>query len=181
MYDEAYRVQPDNIELGDQAFFANVRTGNWKAAQQIAQRLHKSFGTGNYATHALPDRYLYWSALAAMFQADDLSTPEEVRPVLLKLARRTLEGVELPAHATPDRLFAYMTVLLMLELYDDAKKLLEAPEAQKVAEYSLSVEELRRLLVQKTGDFGTEAEMAKMKITEKKYARFFPPLTTPSD
>ncbi len=35
MYDDAYKQQPANEELGTQTFFANVRIGNWKAAQQV--------------------------------------------------------------------------------------------------------------------------------------------------
>lgn len=35
MFDEAYRKVPNNEELGAQDFFANVRTGNWKSAQQV--------------------------------------------------------------------------------------------------------------------------------------------------
>lgn len=35
MYDDAYKQQPSNEELGTQTFFANVRIGNWKAAQQV--------------------------------------------------------------------------------------------------------------------------------------------------
>ncbi len=39
MYDEAYRKQPANEELGVQDFFVNVRTGNWKNAQQVRMRI----------------------------------------------------------------------------------------------------------------------------------------------
>jgi hypothetical protein len=35
MFEDAYKQQPANEELGAQTFFANVRTGNWKAAQQV--------------------------------------------------------------------------------------------------------------------------------------------------
>ena len=35
MFDNAYKQQPTNEELGAQTFFANVRTGNWKVAQQV--------------------------------------------------------------------------------------------------------------------------------------------------
>lgn len=35
--DNAYKQEPTNEELGIQTFFANVRTGNWKAAQQVRQ------------------------------------------------------------------------------------------------------------------------------------------------
>jgi len=35
MFEEAYKKQPQHEELGMQTFFAIVRTGNWKAAQQV--------------------------------------------------------------------------------------------------------------------------------------------------
>ena len=35
MFDDAFKQQPTNEELGAQTFFANVRTGNWKVAQQV--------------------------------------------------------------------------------------------------------------------------------------------------
>ena len=36
MFDGAFRQQPTNEELGAQTFFANVRTGRWKEAQQVS-------------------------------------------------------------------------------------------------------------------------------------------------
>ena len=38
MYEDAFRQQPANEELGAQTFFANVRVANWKAAQQVRRR-----------------------------------------------------------------------------------------------------------------------------------------------
>lgn len=35
MYEDAFKHQPGNEELGSQTFMANVRIGNWKAAQQV--------------------------------------------------------------------------------------------------------------------------------------------------
>ena len=35
MFEEAYKKQPQHEDLGVQTFFAIVRTGNWKAAQQV--------------------------------------------------------------------------------------------------------------------------------------------------
>jgi hypothetical protein len=35
MFEEAYKQQPGNEELGAQTFFANVRASNWKSAQQV--------------------------------------------------------------------------------------------------------------------------------------------------
>jgi hypothetical protein len=37
MFDNAFKQQPGNEELGVQTFFANVRTGRWKEAQQVSQ------------------------------------------------------------------------------------------------------------------------------------------------
>lgn len=37
MFENAYKQQPNNEELGAQTFFANVRTGNWKTAQQVCK------------------------------------------------------------------------------------------------------------------------------------------------
>lgn len=39
MYEDAYKVQPNNEELGSQTFFAHVRIGNWKAGQQVQYSL----------------------------------------------------------------------------------------------------------------------------------------------
>ena len=35
MFENAYKQQPQNEELAANVFLANVRTGNWKAAQQV--------------------------------------------------------------------------------------------------------------------------------------------------
>ena len=35
LFEDAFKQQPDNDEFGRQAFFANVRAGNWKAAQLV--------------------------------------------------------------------------------------------------------------------------------------------------
>jgi len=35
MFDEAFKKQPQNEDLGCQTFFANVRAGNWKSAHQV--------------------------------------------------------------------------------------------------------------------------------------------------
>jgi len=35
MFESAFKQQPANEELGAQTFFAHVRTGSWKLAQQV--------------------------------------------------------------------------------------------------------------------------------------------------
>jgi len=77
MFEDAYKQQPNNEELGAQTFFANVRATNWKAAQQasscsstwmriiecfqkqIATRMHKQFQDS---------RYLYWTVMCTILQ-----------------------------------------------------------------------------------------------------------------
>jgi hypothetical protein len=36
MYDEAFKKQPGNEELGAQTFMANAKISNWKIAQQVS-------------------------------------------------------------------------------------------------------------------------------------------------
>ena len=52
MYEDAYKQQPGNEELGSQAFMANVRIGNWKSAQQVCTHLHH--GSGHYECKLTP-------------------------------------------------------------------------------------------------------------------------------
>ena len=40
LFEDAFKQQPDNDEFGRQAFFANVRAGNWKAAQLVRLSQH---------------------------------------------------------------------------------------------------------------------------------------------
>lgn len=167
MYDDAYRAQPLNEELGAQDFFANVRTGNWKATQQIAQRLHKTFG-GAIGGGGGGDRYLYWSVLGAMLQANDATTPPAMRPVLQKLALRLLGGAEVPAHASADRLHVHLSVLKTLGMHEEAAALLDSEEGKAVAKTSLVVDELRREIVQARSDFEAEGVRARARIVDEK-------------
>ena len=94
MFEEAYKQQPANEELGAQTFFANVRASNWKSAQQVKRftsfhvldvysvRLYrmaeiprcfaKTEGASQVATRMYKqfqeDRYLYWSVLCTVLQ-----------------------------------------------------------------------------------------------------------------
>lgn len=170
MYDEAFRAHPNSEELGMQDFFANVRTGNWKAAQQVAQRLHKSFGSpSGPLSGGSGDRYLYWAVLGALLQADDTSTSEAMRGVLHKLAGRLLEQSEVPPYATAERMHVHLTVMQSLEENDKAAALLESEEGKAVVKMSLVVDEMRREIVRRRGDWVKEGERARQRITEEKY------------
>jgi hypothetical protein len=43
MFDDAYKQQPANEDLGCQTFFANARVNNWKTAQQVSAAAHDLF------------------------------------------------------------------------------------------------------------------------------------------
>ncbi|KLO04672.1 actin cytoskeleton organization protein [Schizopora paradoxa] len=190
MYDEAYRKQPANEELGIQDFFANVRTGNWKNAQQISLRLHKNF------KH---DRYLYWSVLCTHLQAKDLATAPPMRSILHKLAHRILNTSkptsETPdpaakdaegsseqsgsaeaqetatvnqVHSSPDKLHVALSVLRSVELFDEAAALLETTSGKAMARTNLTLDEVRRAIVTERGTeaIREESKRAMEKIQE---------------
>lgn len=39
MFEEAFKRHPTNEDFGGQTFFANIRAGNWKAAQQVRRNI----------------------------------------------------------------------------------------------------------------------------------------------
>jgi len=74
MFDEAFKKQPQNEDLGCQTFFANVRAGNWKSAHQVGVSF-TPFAALNFLQVAnrmfklfQEDRYLYWSIISAVLQ-----------------------------------------------------------------------------------------------------------------
>lgn len=176
MYDEAYKKQPANEELGTQDFFANVRTGNWTAAQRIATRLHKTFSpppsssSPSYPFSGGNARYLYWAVTATMLQAHDPTTPVSTRPLLYKLAQRLLDGAgaAVPPHASADRFHLHLSVLKALGALVDAAGLLASEEGRAIAKTSLVVDELRREIVAARGDFEVEAKAAEERVVKEK-------------
>ncbi len=41
MFEEAFKKEPTNEDLGAQTFLSNVRAGHWKSAQQVRCRSQK--------------------------------------------------------------------------------------------------------------------------------------------
>ncbi|GBE82163.1 hypothetical protein SCP_0405430 [Sparassis crispa] len=159
MYEEAYKQQPNNEELGSQTFFANVRIGNWKAAQQIATKMHKQFHD---------DHYLYWSVMSAVLQANDPATPPNFRDVLYKLAHRLLTSSTTPSYYSSDRFYLHLVVLRELKLYDDAYTMLEHEAGKAVCSVSLACDDLRREVWKAKGLCKEEGARAKERITDAK-------------
>ncbi|KAI0273734.1 N-acetyltransferase B complex non catalytic subunit-domain-containing protein [Gloeopeniophorella convolvens] len=159
LFEEAFKQQPDNDELGRQAFFANVRAGNWKASQLLANKLNKQFHN---------DRYIFWGIMCTVLQANDPTTAPEMRQILFKLAHRLISALWKPAEAHADRLYLHLTILQHLQLYDDARKILETESAQFICARNLACDYLRRDIMKAGGWLKEEAEIAEQRLLEKK-------------
>ncbi|KAI0082628.1 actin cytoskeleton organization protein [Panus rudis PR-1116 ss-1] len=158
MFENAYKQNPLNEDLGTQTFFANVRVGNWKAAQQIAGKMHKQFHD---------DRYLYWNVYSAVLQANDPSTEAALRPVLLKLALRLISQCQTPSFYSTDRFYVHVLILRDLQLYDEAFALLNDEIGKRICAISLACDELRREIAKLRGAVKDEGDHARERILEK--------------
>ncbi|KAF5381081.1 hypothetical protein D9615_004014 [Tricholomella constricta] len=159
MFEDAYKQQPANEELGAQTFFAHVRAGHWKSAQQIATKMHKQFQE---------DRYLYWSVISAVLQANDTATPPSMRMILYKLAHRLITSSPTPSYQNTDRFHLHLSILRELELYDDAHKLLDSDIGKAICSTSLSCNEIRRDVWRLRGMIQDEGRLAEARIVDLK-------------
>ncbi|KAF7440734.1 hypothetical protein PC9H_001082 [Pleurotus ostreatus] len=158
MFEEAFKQQPSNEELGAQTFFANVRAGHWKSAQQIATRMHKQFHE---------DRYLYWSVISTVLQANDTTTPSSMKNLLYKLAHRLITSGKAPSYVHTDRFHLHLSILRELELYDEARVLLDHDVGKSICAANLACDELRRDITKLQNRQKQEGEFAESKIVEK--------------
>ena len=162
MYEGAFRRVPHNEELGVQTFFALVRVGSWKTAQQISLKLSKLFPSSS--------RYVFWSATSAYLQACDPTTASNAKPVLLALALRMLSQLPSPhdSLSTPDKLHLHLEILLsynepkLLDAFD----LLNSERGKSLAESSLAIEERRREIWLKLSKFAEEKELSEKKLSQ---------------
>ncbi|KAH9063337.1 N-acetyltransferase B complex non catalytic subunit-domain-containing protein [Lactarius vividus] len=159
LFEDAFKQQPDNDELGRQAFFANVRAGNWKAAQLLANRLNKQFHN---------DRYVFWGIMCTVLQANDPMTAVDIREILLKLAHRLILASWKPSEAHADRLYLYITILQQLGLYKDAREVLETESGRFLCSRNIACDYLRRDIMKAGGWQKEEAEVAEQRILEKR-------------
>ncbi|KAI0065400.1 TPR-like protein [Artomyces pyxidatus] len=158
MFEDAFKRQPGNEELGVQTFFANVRTGNWKTAQLHATKLKKQFGD---------DRYVYWGIMCAILQANDHITPPNMCDLLYKLAHRLASSVWSATEFNPDRLHLYLSILRKLHLYDDARTVLDSEQGKSICSRSLACDELRREIWKEKGWLKEEGKLAEERIVHK--------------
>lgn len=158
MFEDAFKQQPNNEELGTQTFFANVRATNWKAAQQIATKMHKQFQES---------RYLYWTVMCVILQAKEPSTSSDMRSLLFRLAHRLLESSATPSYLSSERFCLHLTVLRELDMYEEAEKLLDGEIGKIICSASLVCNQIRRDIWKLQGRALDEGKLAESKILEK--------------
>ena len=78
IYQHAWDVAPKSEEMGAQTFVAHVRTGRWSGAKLTGMKLWKAFNI---------ERYLWWSIIAAVMQAERPFPPSPI-PVLVMIPTR---------------------------------------------------------------------------------------------
>ncbi|KAF8609944.1 actin cytoskeleton organization protein [Ceratobasidium sp. AG-I] len=184
LYDDAYKQSPNNEELGCQAFIAMAKIGSWRHAQQTALRLHRTFpGTG------VELRYLFWGISCMLMQARAPDTPRKMKPTLLGLALRMIDGLPKPgAAASPDKVWLHMSVLIdlgKLELEDGAEgpeqgrnrfnKALElVVNSKQLVGSSLVCEELRKEAMMLAERFVEERDICKSRLeaNDRNYTQF---------
>lgn len=162
MWEEAYKKQPTNEELGVQTFMSMIRVGSWKSAQVIALKLFKSFKN---------PKYLFWSIMSAVLQAQNAGglTPGQAdnAPILLSLALRMVTTSPIPSHVTPDHFYLHLTILKSLDMIEEAYELVQSEKGKRLCELSLVVEELRREIFQAKGACREEAVVSGQKLNQK--------------
>ncbi|KAJ8078904.1 mitochondrial distribution and morphology [Marasmius tenuissimus] len=158
MFEEAYKQQPANEDLGAQTFYANVRASHWKSAQQTATKMYKQFQE---------ERYLYWSIISAVLQANDPTTRPDMKTLLFKLAHRLITSAPRPSSLTSERFYLHLTILRELELYDEAATLLDSEAGRAYCATNLSCNELRRQIMKARGQIKEEGERAEKLIRDK--------------
>ncbi|PFH54291.1 hypothetical protein AMATHDRAFT_38233 [Amanita thiersii Skay4041] len=158
MFEVAFKQQPSNEELGAQTFFANVRAANWKAAQQVATKMHKQFQD---------DRYSYWTVICAILQANEPTTTPEMRTLLYKLAHRLLNSAPTPSFLSAERFYLHLSVLRELRLYEEAQKLLDSEIGKAICSSSLICNQARRDIWKLQGRITDEGQRAESRIAEK--------------
>lgn len=93
-----------------------------------------------------------------------------MRNILYKLAHRFVVLSPTPSYVNAERFHLHLSILLKLDLIDDAYTLLDSEVGKAICATSLSCNELRREVWKSKGLVKEEGSLAKIRIMEKKYA-----------
>jgi len=97
-----------------------------------------------------------------------VTTPEKMRPILFELAHRLITSSPTPSYIHAERFHLHLSILLELELWDEADKLIESDVGKNICSTSLSCNEVRRTIWRKRGRLQQEGDHAEKLIVEKK-------------
>lgn len=100
-------------------------------------------------------------------QAEEYGTPAQMSEILYKLAHRLIVSSPTPSYISIERFHLHLSVLIKLELFDDAHKLLDSSVGKNICATSLSCSELRREVWKRKGLVKEEGELAKNLVLEK--------------
>jgi N-terminal acetyltransferase B complex non-catalytic subunit len=100
-----------------------------------------------------------------------------MRTLLYKLAHRLVTSSPTPSYVNADRFHLHLSILRELELFDEARKLLESDIGRSICSASLSCNEIRRDIWRLQGLLEDEGTKAELRITEQKLV--FVPLSSP--
>ena len=174
MFEDAFKKQPHNEELGAQTFMSMIRVGSWKSAQVVALKLFKTFSgkTGAGAT-----KFLFWSIMSAVLQAQNAggvipatsgaAAPDNA-PILLTLALRMIATSPVPSFVSPDHFYLHLTILKSLDMIEQAYDLVQTDRGKRLCETSLVVDELRRDIFQAKNACREEAILCGERLSKKK-------------
>ncbi|KIO20263.1 hypothetical protein M407DRAFT_30110 [Tulasnella calospora MUT 4182] len=162
MFEDAFKKQPGNEELGAQTFMSHIRVGSWKSAQLIALKLFKSFKQ---------PKYLFWSIMSAVLQAQNAGGVNpgmtDNAPILLNLALRMVTSSPIPSYVSPDHFYLHLTILKTLDKLDEAYEHIQSERGKRLCETSLVVDELRREIFLAKGACREEAVLCGERLSKK--------------
>jgi N-terminal acetyltransferase B complex non-catalytic subunit len=91
-----------------------------------------------------------------------------MRTLLYKLAHRLISSTPSPSHLSPDRFHLHISILRELELYDEARTLLDSDVGKQICSTSLLCNEVRRDIWRLKGLWKEEGVRAEERILEHK-------------
>jgi hypothetical protein len=105
LFDAACKRHQGNEDVCVESICHFIRAREWKRIQQLAMKMHKSFGVTPSSSKPIGDdeshnKYLWWSVMSMILQAGEPSNRPSV-PLLLSLCDRLISEVNAPEEPAP--------------------------------------------------------------------------------
>lgn len=166
LLDRAAKAQPENEDLARQYFTALIKNRQYQKAQQLALKMHKSFG-GRAKTRKLQDRYFWWSIQAYLLLSKHSDQPGAALalPLSERMIQKQIESRPF-SDKNEEELWLFLNVLSKLGKKAEAFELLSKSDSvgAVLSDRSLSIEFLRRELAEELGNWKFVFDEATAKI-----------------